>query len=321
MAKYFMGTEGFVWWQGVVEDIDDPMMIGRARVRVLGFHGSDVEKIPTEDLPWAMPVLPLTDFASPTGLKYGDWVVGWFRDGMDAQEPVIMGKLSGVPSEPGAAKMGFKDNRESFENPVPPDGLSLKTDGSGSSITEGTAAAYPINLEEQTTPREARNDDKISESIIQQRKDDVQSGIATALGGTFDEPTTAYDAKYPYNNVIRTESGHVIEYDDTPGAERIHIYHRSGSFDETGLYGTKVSKVVNDKFTFALKDMNHYTGGDSKETINKGKKLKVTADMEIEIGGNEIQDITGDKTQTVGGKTENVSSDTTTIQGSIIYLN
>ena len=34
----FMGTNGFVWWQGVVEDRQDPLQLGRCRVRILGWH-------------------------------------------------------------------------------------------------------------------------------------------------------------------------------------------------------------------------------------------------------------------------------------------
>ena len=35
-----------------------------------------------------------------------------------------------------------------------------------------------------------------------------------------------------FNKVFETESGHVQEFDDTPGQERIHTYHRSGTFHE-----------------------------------------------------------------------------------------
>ena len=31
----------FVWWMGVVEDITDPEIIGRARVRIMGYHTAD----------------------------------------------------------------------------------------------------------------------------------------------------------------------------------------------------------------------------------------------------------------------------------------
>ena len=32
----FMGKDGFVWWQGVVEDRYDPLYLGRCRIRILG---------------------------------------------------------------------------------------------------------------------------------------------------------------------------------------------------------------------------------------------------------------------------------------------
>ena len=41
-----------------------------------------------------------------------------------------------------------------------------------------------------------------------------------------------YNARYPFNRVNQTESGHVIEIDDTPNGERINIQHMSGSFIE-----------------------------------------------------------------------------------------
>ena len=51
-TQNFMGFE-YIWWQGVVEDRLDPLKIGRCRVRILGFHTEDKNKIPTNDLPWA----------------------------------------------------------------------------------------------------------------------------------------------------------------------------------------------------------------------------------------------------------------------------
>ena len=34
----FMGKDGFVWWQGVGEDRNDPLYLGRCRIRILGWH-------------------------------------------------------------------------------------------------------------------------------------------------------------------------------------------------------------------------------------------------------------------------------------------
>ncbi len=59
---HFMGLDGFVWFVGVVEDrVNDPSKLGRVRVRCLGYHTEDKTKLPTEDLPWAHVMHPVTD--------------------------------------------------------------------------------------------------------------------------------------------------------------------------------------------------------------------------------------------------------------------
>ena len=108
----------FVWWQGVVEDILDPLYLGRCKVRILGYHTDNkTEKtgIPTDDLPWATIMQPTTSAAisgigtTPTGPVRGTWVIGFFRDGEDAQEPVIMGTIGGIPEEGPNPALGFND--------------------------------------------------------------------------------------------------------------------------------------------------------------------------------------------------------------------
>ena len=36
--KNFTGKDGFVWWYGVVENVDDPEFLGRCKVRCIGYH-------------------------------------------------------------------------------------------------------------------------------------------------------------------------------------------------------------------------------------------------------------------------------------------
>ena len=85
-----LNKDGFVWWQGVVVDRNDPFKIGRCRVRILGYH-DDENNIPDDHLPWAYPAMPINvrPNSVATGLVEGVWVLGFFRDGNDAQEPVI----------------------------------------------------------------------------------------------------------------------------------------------------------------------------------------------------------------------------------------
>ena len=96
------GKNGFVWWQGVVEDIYDPLKLGRVRVRVLGWHTDDKTEIPTDNLPWAHVAMPVTASSvsgkgwSPTGILQGSWVIGFFRDGFAGQEPIVFGTVGGI---------------------------------------------------------------------------------------------------------------------------------------------------------------------------------------------------------------------------------
>lgn len=93
----------FYWWFGCVEDRSDPLRMGRCRVRIMGYHIPDNRILPTEDLPWAVPVGPSTSAGtsgvgwSPTGPVEGSWVVGFFADGQDGQHPMFFGTIGAIP--------------------------------------------------------------------------------------------------------------------------------------------------------------------------------------------------------------------------------
>ena len=113
--QYFMGLDGFIWFVGVVENRNDPAELGRVQVRCLGYHTEDLTLIPTADLPWAHVMHPVTDPSmqglgnTPSFLVEGSWVVGFFRDARDKQQPIIMGTLPGYPEELPDTKLGFND--------------------------------------------------------------------------------------------------------------------------------------------------------------------------------------------------------------------
>ena len=65
--------DGFFWWVGVVEDRMDPLKIGRCRVRILGYHLDNKAVLPTGDLPWALPIQPITS-AALSGKGHGSLV-------------------------------------------------------------------------------------------------------------------------------------------------------------------------------------------------------------------------------------------------------
>lgn len=91
-----------------------------------------------------------------------------------------------------------------------------------------------------------------------------------------DEPASPYAAVYPKNNVYASESGHVIELDDTPDAERIHIYHKSGTFVEMHPNGDVVTHMKNGFKTVTGNDKIHVTG-----TMD----MVIDGDMNINVVG------------------------------------
>ncbi len=93
-ADEFIGGQ-FEWFTGIIKEIDDPEGLNRVKVHCLGFY----DDIKTADLPWATVMMPTTS-ASMKGvggnhhLEIGSWVVGFFRDGPSAQDPIVMGSIA-----------------------------------------------------------------------------------------------------------------------------------------------------------------------------------------------------------------------------------
>ena len=301
MQKNFMGRNGFTWFVGVVEDRNDPKFLGRVRVRCLGLHTDNLEKLPTADLPWAHPMNPITSATisgvgqTPLGPVEGTWVVGFFSDGEDAQQPIIVGTLPGVPAYLSADTMNEDKQTMGFLDPL---------------------GNYPKYKDETDVNRLAVNDDENPHPTLTLRKADrtlavgvanvdatevVEDQVAADDGGKWDEPETSYKAKYPHNHVYETEGGHIREYDDTVGAKRIHERHSSGTGYEIDNDGTKVTRVKKDNYTIVSADDYVHIQGDSKETYDKGLRVKVNSlgetgnNYNIEVGAKsnvtiEVQD-------------------------------
>jgi hypothetical protein len=96
MLEHFFGKDGFVWWEGVVENRHDPLRVGRVKVRIFGWHTDDIDMLPTADLPWALVSYP-PGATAPTPPREGTWCWGFFRDGAVAQEPILVGTFFGIP--------------------------------------------------------------------------------------------------------------------------------------------------------------------------------------------------------------------------------
>jgi len=121
---------------------------------------------------------------------------------------------------------------------------------------------------------------------------------------TTTQPENPYNAKYPYNHVRETESGHLFEADDTPGSERIKESHRSGTYYEVFPDGSKVEKIVRDNFTLIV--------GNDRVNIQGSVIVTVEGDCNMYTKGNFTHQVNGDYNLLVKGThTTQVGDDTT----------
>jgi len=95
----FSGKNGFIWWVGIVEAREDPLKVGRLRVRIIGWHTDNKAELPTDKLPWSSILLPTNGATSFTVPKEGEWVMGFFMDGKEGQQPVVIGVFPGIVSD------------------------------------------------------------------------------------------------------------------------------------------------------------------------------------------------------------------------------
>ena len=257
MQNDFMST-GFHWFLGVVEDVKDPEQINRVRVRCFGYHTDDKAKVLTEALPWATVMLPTTSAGisgigtSPHGLINGSWVCGFFRDGSNAQDPIVMGSISSTYMEkPSSTEVGFVD----------PDGTYPKLQGDEKDLVD-------VNINARGTNNIV---DKVDEVI--------------------NNPASDYESVYPDNKVTQTTSGHIIEVDDTEGKERLKIYHKSGTFVEMHPNGDVVQNNNNRWQITTGDDKVHITGELTVVCPNTYWKGDIHLDGNINITGTSTADV------------------------------
>ena len=283
MTQNFMGKDGFQWFVGVVEDRQDPQRLGRVRVRCLGYHTEIHEDLKTVDLPWAHPMNPITSATvsgigqTPLGPVEGTWVVGFFQDGADAQQPIIMGTLPGVantlPTKDGSK--GFQDrlngNYPKYINETDVNRLAVNEK---STTTAPGETSTEVNPHPTLTLRRADRDLAVGVANTDATTvvDDV---VAADDGKSWNEPEIPYNAVYPYNHVYETEGGHIREYDDTIDNKRIHERHSSGTGYEIADDGTKVTRVKKDNYNIISADEYCHIQGTARQTIDGGLRVKV----------------------------------------------
>lgn len=175
---------------------------------------------------------------------------------------------------------------------------------------------YPKIVDEPDTNRLARHEN-VDKTVVfskeSARVKDIKTGGFPELGEKthkWTQPKIPYNASYPYNHVYYSESGHIQEFDDTEGSERIHTYHRAGTYEEIDTNGTVIRRIVGDTFEIQERNghvlikgtMNVTIMGDSNVRIENKSVIDVLGDVKMTVGGNLETGVTGDFIVKTDGK-------------------
>ena len=275
---------------GVVEDIHDPARLNRVRTRIFGKHTADTTLLPTAELPWYNVVMPVTSASTSgvgqtLGLVQGSWVFGTFIDGPNEQEALILGSLPGESTRAIEDGEGFKDPNGTYPKKTGTDTPNSATDSSSDSFKNRVAhrvTDIPIATRPQLST--LSDDEKPEDKSV-----------------SLPDPQTYYQPQYPYNNVTQTESGHIIEYDDTPGYERISHTHSSGTSSDIINDGSKIESIVGDGYTIYSKDNTVYIIGNCNLTVERDVNVKCGGDYVLDVEGDMVTNVLGNVKTKIGG--------------------
>ena len=159
---------------------------------------------------------------------------------------------------------------------------------------------YPLYYSEPDTNRLARHEE-IQKTVVYKKEASLDKGVEIAGGGTWDQSQVPYNAQYPFNHVMQSESGHVLEFDDTPNSERIHLYHKSGTFTEIDANGTQVNRIVGDGYTIIERNGFVHIQGTLNVTVEGAQNVLIKNGMNLDVYGTTNINVYNDVNLNVSG--------------------
>jgi len=193
--RHFVGRDNFIWWLGQIVDetkwsanipgYRTPTTEAhkgfeyRYKVRIMGYHTGSPSDLSDDDLPWASVMYPVTAGAGTGGssstpnLRQGNFVYGFFLDGEDAQQPIIMGVLgynqytqvlNNIPDTGFTPFQGYKFNEETIAR------YSLRSYKENSAATQDDTQGSSNNSTNQSTV----GDNALADGASDQQKKEGQ---------------------------------------------------------------------------------------------------------------------------------------------------
>ena len=261
------GFSNLLYFVGVVEANNDLTNNGRVKVRAFGIHPPrnsevDADNVPTDHLPWAT-VLDGSYGQSPVIPNVGEWVFGFFIDGNEAQQPMIMGRLPG----------------QHLQMPA----------GSGEPGEDGYLPPEAVNAFGKPDLHRYQGGEGASQGQTLAQRVFANTDVPQADGGTFSEPPIMMPQNNFNNRVIKGADGDNFivlgSGKDGSGSDYFLISHSSGSVFQIDPNGTIFVKAYGDKYNTTQGVESTYVRGSSHSTIDEDYTLKVGKKGKISING------------------------------------
>ena len=200
--------------------------------------------------------------------------------------------LPGIDAQPSNNSMRLNDPQTGFRDPS---NRYPKVEEVGrpdtNNLATGVRPLVPISSRESNTILGIKNSSRARLVRVTNRK-----------GETWDQPKSPYAGQYPHVHVFQSESGHLLEFDDTPKAERVHLAHRQGSFIEIDANGTQVNKIVGNGYTVIDKNGYIYIDGRANVNVAGTCNIFVGTDANITVQGKTQLDFHNDVDVNIAGK-------------------
>lgn len=290
-------------YRAIVEENEDPLELGRVRVRIIGLHSLDVEETPVENLPWAEPALSLyysggknlLATKEKTGPRY-----------------IANGEKSDIP------KRTTEEFKEKFVDEI------LKGQGSGAIFTtprkgtlvwiffDGGNHMRPIYWGSAVKASDWREQRKKLDKDIKTKKDeiiDIKSKFTpdtkTYKGASCSDEasvsTKINKPKLQITDLNNIKNAHITSFTSPGGVtyiivneedkEKTYIIHK-GHLEYTDEKGQR--KIVDGLTQGKANDLEHtvannfelHIGGDFDVYVQKSHFIQVDGDAQINVKGN-----------------------------------
>ena len=263
---------------GFVIDNNDPMKVGRCKVKVIGLHDS----LSDSDLPWIQPMIPLNhNIVHPPDI--GSQVIVLSLDEHN-QTLLMIGIVPGINDATNSPDTPSLARNDSFDPPA----IISKLDGNVTeSLGLGNISGGFKGVDFTGVPALSSYVPPVLTGALSLRKAGLFSTAVGAVGSLgLSEPPFGYATQYPLGKVEKVAGGFIL-HDSTPGASMMATIMDNGSYTKDAADGTSVKKSVGTQTIVNEQDHITITKGSQKlkagdiSTVVEGSHNEVAVERHI----------------------------------------